>query len=129
MLSLSSSKHYPIQVIFTVVLSGLALFCALSFAESHVALAARDLPTLPDLEDDAAQANNVFQKFLNDSRSHFTQALANLSSYLPINVNYTVTVGKECDILTYNKYFYQRIPLILAAALIALGIIYAFFGK
>ena len=69
-----------------------------------------------------------------DGVMNFTQnklflALSNLSMYLPISVDYAVTVGKNCDIITNNKRFYAKIPLLMSAVLILLGILFGFFGE
>ena len=67
--------------------------------------------------------------FFNNSRSKLLAALVNLSSYLPLNVEYAMTDGQKCDIIRYNRPFYNNIPLILAAVLIALGTLFTFFGE
>lgn len=74
-------------------------------------------------------AENTILNFFNDSKSKFEQALANLSSYLPLDINYTLTKAQECDIVKNNKEYYQTIGLILSAVLIVLGIIFSFIGK
>ena len=83
-----------------------------------------------DAGDDVAKiAENMFTKILNDSRSKVLESLKNISNYLPVNVEYTVTVAKNCNIVKYNKPFYFKIPLIIAGAFIVIGIIFGFFGK
>lgn len=72
-------------------------------------------------------ADNEVGRFLNNSRSKFIEALKNLSNYLPINVEYALM--KECDIIHNNRVFYARVPLIISAALIVLGIIFGYFGE
>ena len=67
--------------------------------------------------------------FFNNSKSKLLAALVNLSSYLPLNVEYAMTDGQKCDIMRYNRPYYNNIPLILAAVLIALGILFTFFGE
>ena len=67
--------------------------------------------------------------FFNNSQSKLLNAFKNLSSYLPLNVEYAMTLGQKCDIIKYNRPFYHSIPLILAAVLIVLGVVYAYFGK
>ena len=67
--------------------------------------------------------------FFNNSRSKLLGAFKNLSSYLPLNVEYAMTKGQYCDIIKYNRPFYHVIPLILAAVLIVLGAIFTYFGK
>ena len=65
----------------------------------------------------------------NNSKSKLLAALTNLSSYLPVNVEYAMTDGQKCDIIHYNRPYYHNIPLILAAVLIALGTLFTFFGE
>ena len=74
-------------------------------------------------------AENAIVNFFNDSKSKFELALANLSSYLPLDINYTLTKAHECDLIKNNKEYYQTIGLILSAVLIVLGIIFSFIGK
>ena len=125
-----------------VVLAGLVFCCFLPLTESRHVLYEKDsnsfrnVTTTPEGEivdagdDDIAQsAEFEFQKFLNNTRSKFITALTNLSSFLPISVKYAVTRGRYCNIIKYNKLFYEKIPLILSGVLIVLGIIYCFFGK
>lgn len=73
-------------------------------------------------------AENDIVKFFNNSRSKFIMALKNLSSYLPINVNYSLTKAQDCDIIHNNRDFYERVPLILSAVMIVLGVIFCFLG-
>lgn len=82
-----------------------------------------------DLGNTVHNAENAVVSFFNDSKSKFEQALANLSSYLPLDINYTLTKAQECDLVKNNKGYYQTIGLILSAVLIVLGIIFAYIGK
>lgn len=82
-----------------------------------------------DDSDVARIADNIFDRMINNSKAGFTQALKDLAKYLPVNVEYTVTVAKNCNIVKYNKRFYFKIPLIIAAVLIVLGVIFGFFGE
>lgn len=84
---------------------------------------------LDDFSKVVTAADNGFDVFLNNSRSTFVQALVNLSSYLPINIEYAITVGKDCDIIKTNRDFYRRVPLIIAAFFIVIGVIFGFFGE
>lgn len=84
---------------------------------------------LDDFSKVVTAADNGFNMFLNNSRSTFVQALVNLSSYLPINIEYAITVGKDCDIIKTNRDFYRRVPLIIAAFFIVIGVIFGFFGE
>ena len=68
-------------------------------------------------------------KFENETHSKFIEALHNLTSYLPISVEYAQYAALECDILEYNKPYYERIPLIISAILIVAGLVFTFFGK
>lgn len=76
------------------------------------------------------KAEDEFKDYLNDTRSSVLESLKNISSYLPINVLYTLTVARNCsNIIKYNRPFYSTIPLILAGVLVVLGIIFGFFGE
>ena len=81
-----------------------------------------------DIADDQGIEESIAD-FFNNSRSKLLNAFKNLSSYLPLNVEYAMTKGQKCDIVKYNRPFYHSIPLILAAVLIVLGAVYAYFGK
>ena len=73
--------------------------------------------------------HSKFSGFFHDSRSKLYRAFYNLSSYLPLNIEYAETVGPECDILEYNKDYYAAAGLIQSACLILLGLLFAFLGK
>ncbi len=77
------------------------------------------------------QDNDVTRFFTNQSqiRSRFVNALKSLSNYLPISVQYAVEKSKDCDIIHNNRAYYRRVPLIIAAFLILLGVVYGFFGE
>lgn len=77
------------------------------------------------------KAENEVSKLFNQTviRSRFINALKNLSSYLPISVSYAVEKSTDCDIIHNNGNYYERVPLIIAAFLILLGIVFAFLGE
>ncbi len=75
------------------------------------------------------QAENTLVGFFNNTRSKFEQGLVNLSSYLPINVEYALNVSQRCDPVHNNRAYYHTIALILSAVLILLGVVFAFVGK
>ena len=52
-----------------------------------------------------------------------------LSHYLPLSVQYAVEVGRECDIVEYNKHYYTKAGLIIAGILVVIGIMFCFFGE
>ena len=83
----------------------------------------------PGVENTIGQAETTITNFFNDTRSKFEQAMANLSSYLPINVDYALNKSHECDPVRYNRPYYHTISLILAAVLIVLGLVFAFLGE
>ena len=121
-----------------LVASALLCFLLPPVADAHVlprtnegAMNDSDYPLLGGAEDDIANSANEINKFFNDTRSRFIDALKNLSTYLPINVNYVyaIKIDGACDIIHYNKTFYDRVPLIISAVLIVLGVIFCFFGK
>ncbi len=75
------------------------------------------------------QAETTLVGFFNNTRSKFEQAMVNLSSYLPINVEYALNVSHLCDPVNSNKDYYHTIALILSAVLILLGVVFAFIGE
>lgn len=82
-----------------------------------------------ELSGSIEQAETTLVGFFNDTRSKFEQALVNLSSYLPISVEYALNVSHLCDPVQYNKQYYHTIAVILSAALILLGVVFAFVGE
>lgn len=110
------------------------LCCLVQLTENKRVLSTRDSNDGSDgpmdgSEDVAKIAENMFDKLLNNSRSTFLESLKNISNYLPVNVEYAVTVAKKCNIVKYNRPFYFKIPLIIAGVLIILGVIFGFFGE
>ena len=75
------------------------------------------------------EITDQFHNFFRDSRNKFLLALANLSHYLPLSVQYAVVVGHECDIVEYNKDYYTKPGLIIAGVLTVIGIVFCFFGE
>ena len=75
------------------------------------------------------EIEDKLKTFFHDSRNKLYQAFYNLSSYLPLDINYAETVGKDCDILQYNRDYYTTVGLILSGLLAAVGILFAFFGE
>jgi hypothetical protein len=73
--------------------------------------------------------DNSPQKFFDDTGDRFVEALKNLSEYLPINVEYALMKAGDCDIVRNNRSYYERVPLIISAVMIVLGVIFAFFGE
>lgn len=73
--------------------------------------------------------NNDGGRIFQDTGDRFMNALKNLSIYLPISVEYIQTKARDCDIIHNNREFYERVPLIMSAALIVLGIIFGFLGE
>lgn len=89
-----------------------------------------------NIEDTVTQSNDTTQEigdavvgFFHDSRNKLYRAFYNLSSYLPLNIEYAETVGRDCDIIEYNKDYYTTVGLILAACLAVVGFIFAYFGE
>lgn len=70
-----------------------------------------------------------FKNFFHDSRNKLYLAFYNLSSYLPLDIDYAETVGEECDVLKYNKDYYTTVGLVLGGVLAVIGILFAFFGE
>lgn len=66
--------------------------------------------------------------FANETRNKFYEALFNLSHYLPLSVDYAVSVGHNCNIIEYNKSYYGPPGLIIAAALFIIGVLFCFVG-
>ena len=75
------------------------------------------------------EIEHKLKTFFHDSRNKLYLAFYNLSSYLPLDIEYAETVGKECDILEYNKDYYTTVGLVLGGLLGLIGIVFAFFGE
>lgn len=67
--------------------------------------------------------------FIHSSRNKLYLAFYNLSSYLPLSIEYAETVARDCDIVEHNKEFYTIVGTSLAGCLAVLGILFAFFGE
>lgn len=86
--------------------------------------------TVHELENRTSEeVDDKLKTFFHDSRNKLYQAFYNLSSYLPLDIHYAETVGKECDILKYNKEYYTAVGLVLSGLLALVGILFAFFGE
>ena len=109
----------------TVLFVGLVLSAAILVSEGGNS--STDDPLEDNADDQGIEESMA--NFFNNSRSKLLNAFKNLSSYLPVNVEYAMTKGQKCNIIQYNRPFYHPIPLILAAVLIVLGAVYAYFGK
>ena len=81
------------------------------------------------LGDVANKADTGLRSFWNESHNKLTNVLRDLSGHIPINVDYVLTSGLECDIVKNNRHFYFHIPLILSAVMVILGVVFGFFGK
>lgn len=44
-------------------------------------------------------------------------------------MEYATTVGPECDMAQYNKYYYSKSGVIIASVMFVLGIVFCFFGE
>ena len=86
--------------------------------------------TVHDVENKTAEEiGDKLKNFFHDSRNKLYLAFYNLSSYLPLDINYAETVGKECDLVEYNKDYYTTVGLVLSGLLAIIGILFAFFGE
>jgi hypothetical protein len=74
------------------------------------------------------EIENKLKSFFHESRNKLYLAFYNLSSYIPLDIDYAETVGKECDILEYNQEYYTTVGLVLGGLLGLIGIVFAFFG-
>lgn len=110
----------------SVLFLGLILSAAILTSKGQNATTTDEI--LGGIADDQGIEESIAD-FFNNSRSKLLNAFKNLSSFLPLNVEYAMTKGQKCDIVKYNRPFYHSIPLILAAVLIVLGAVYAYFGK
>ena len=81
-----------------------------------------------DNESVAKAEDNAPRQFFEDTGDRFVDALKNLSEYLPINVEYVLEKSRDCDIIHNNKSYYERVPLIISAVMIVLGVIFGFLG-
>lgn len=75
------------------------------------------------------EIEDKLKNLFHESRNKLYLAFYNLSSYLPLDIDYAETVGKDCDVLEYNKDYYTTVGLVLGGVLGLLGIVFAFFGK
>lgn len=66
--------------------------------------------------------------FIHDSRNKLYLAFYNLSSYLPLSIEYAETVGRDCNIVDHNGDFYSIVGIALSGCFAVLGILFAFFG-
>ena len=116
-----------VLLIFLQVVLSTSVLLALALAQDTV---------LNNIEDTVMQSNDTTQEigdafvgFFHDSRNKLYLAFYNLSSYLPLNIEYAETVGRDCDILEYNKDYYTTVGLVLAACLAVVGFVFAYFGE
>ena len=75
------------------------------------------------------EIEDKLKNLFHESRNKLYLAFYNLSSYLPLDIDYAETVGKDCDVLEYNQDYYTTVGLVLGGVLGLLGIVFAFFGK
>ena len=75
------------------------------------------------------EVQEKLQNFFHESRNELYLAFYNLSSFLPVDINYAETVGKECDVLEYNEDYYTTVGLVLGGLLVFIGLIFAFLGE
>ncbi len=118
----AQGKHHSKPIVITPTKGVLSVDEALDSVHQAV-------DEVEDVGNTIQQTENTIVGFFNNTKSKFEQALANLSSYLPINVDYTLNVSQKCDPVKYNKEYYHTIALILSAALILLGVVFAFIGE
>ena len=86
--------------------------------------------TIQDTENQTVEEiENKLKSFFHESRNKLYLAFYNLSSYIPLDIDYAETVGKECDILEYNQEYYTTVGLVLGGLLGLIGIVFAFFGE
>lgn len=68
-------------------------------------------------------------KLANETRNFVLDTLRNMTEYLPINIVYAETVGRNCNIIKYNKDYYSAPGLVIAALLFLIGVLFCFLGK
>ena len=86
--------------------------------------------TIQDMENQTVEEiEDKLKNFFHESRNKLYLAFYNLSSYLPLDIDYAETVGKECDVLEYNQDYYTTVGLVLGGLLGLIGIVFAFFGE
>lgn len=120
-----------------LLLAGLSLCGLLPATEARLAshyhgglgVVPRDADLITTTSETANAENNEAERLFHDTGGRFVDALKNLSIYLPISVEYAQTKARDCDIIHNNRDFYERVPLIISAVLIVLGIIFAFLGE
>ena len=72
---------------------------------------------------------NEVNELLNTTEHWFASLLANVSAYIPVNIEYAANVGNFCDPITYNAPYYNVPSLIISGVLFFLGILFTFFGQ
>ena len=75
------------------------------------------------------EIGDKLKNLFHDSRNKLYLAFYNLSSYLPLDIDYAETVGRECDVLQFNRDYYTTVGLVLGGLLALVGILFAFFGE
>ena len=75
------------------------------------------------------EVQDKLKTLFHDSRNKLYLAFYNLSSFLPLDIEYAETVGKDCDVLEYNRDYYTTVGLVLGGLLALVGVIFAFFGR
>lgn len=76
------------------------------------------LPTIPDIP-----------TLVNQTENFLLNLLRNMTQYLPVNVDYAETVGRNCNIIAYNKDYYSVPGLIIAGAMFLIGVLFCILGK
>lgn len=73
--------------------------------------------------------DNQLAGLANNTRSRFHIILLNISGYIPVSVEYAEQVGRNCNIIEFNREYYGTPALIFAAVLFGIGVLFCFAGK
>ena len=77
-----------------------------------------DIPSVPNIN-----------KLINDTEYYLLSVLRNMTGYLPLNVVYAETVGRNCNIVAYNSSYYSVPGLVIAGLMVVIGVLFSFLGN
>jgi hypothetical protein len=98
-----------------------------SFSEAEINGSSRS-PIVPYGNNPINDINNLVVNFANETRLKFYQALFNVSKYLPLSIEYAITVGHNCNIVEYNRDYYGPPGLVISGFLFIIGVLFCFIG-
>ena len=100
---------------------------AVATSPQHMSYASH--PLGGNVASQGVRATNKIPSFLNSTHNLFSEVLYNVSDYIPINIEYVITIGRNCNIIEYNQDYYGTTSLIIAAVLFVVGVLFCFIGE